>query len=105
MEDVGFLHPLFADRQEKVELGNFEMGAAARFARWIIARMGLSAGNLEDFLQRVLELSQGNPGAIISMVRMARQPKYRSEDNIKVTPLYVDFRLSSPTEGGRSRTS
>lgn len=103
MEDVGFLRSLFADRRERVELKNFELESAASFARWVIAGTGLCAGNLEDFLERVLELSQGNPGAIISMVRMAREPKYRSKDCIKITPLYVDFRLSSPADGGRSR--
>lgn len=93
MEDIGFLRPLFADRQDKMEMKNFEQNVAASFARWAITRSGLSAGNLDDFLTRVLELSQGNPGAIITMVAMARNPRYRSDDCIKVTPLYVDFRL------------
>jgi hypothetical protein len=103
MEDVGFLRPLFADRQEKMELKNFEEDTAASFARWAIARAGLVAGNLEDFLQRVLELSGGNPGAIIAMVAMARNPRYRSDDCIKITPLYVDFRLGASEETGRFR--
>jgi len=93
MEDVGFLLPLFSDRQEKLELRNFENEVAEAFAQWVIGRVGLCAGNLDEFVRRVLEFSHGNPGAIISMVRMAKEPKYRSDDYIKVTPLYVDFRL------------
>jgi hypothetical protein len=104
MEDVGFLLPLFADRQEKVELRNFADEEARRFGCWTMARAGLVAGNLDDFLERVIEFSQGNPGAIISMVGMAREPKYRSDDCIKITPLYVDFRLSTAAAASRLRT-
>jgi len=42
----------------------------------------------------LLEFSQGNPGAILSLLEMATHPKYRSADHIKITPLYLDFRLN-----------
>ena len=94
MEDVGFLQAFYPDRRDRFEVRNFEPGVAERFAREMVRRAGLSAENMNDFLQRVLDFSQGNPGAIVAMVEMAGHPKYRTEDHIKVAPLYIDFRLN-----------
>ena len=51
----------------------------------------------------ILQFSGGNPGAIVAMVEAAKNPKYRSDDYIKVSPLYVDFRMNwSPALRNRS---
>jgi hypothetical protein len=94
MEDVGFLRPLYSDRSERYEIRNFEKSIAEQFVQTLIKRNGLDAANLEDFVGKVLDFSGGNPGAIVSLINLARQPKYRSDDNIKITPLYIDFRLA-----------
>jgi DNA polymerase III delta prime subunit len=94
MEDAGFLQPLYSDRAEKHELKNLESAAAERFAHEIVRRAGLSASNLSEFLAKVLEFTEGNPGAILSMLQMAKYPKYRTDENIKITPLYIDFRMN-----------
>jgi hypothetical protein len=94
MEDTGFLQPLYSDRAEKYELKNFDSDVAERFAHEIVRRAGLSATNIGEFLAKVLELSEGNPGAIVSMLEMAKYPKYRTDEHIKVTPLYIDFRMN-----------
>lgn len=94
MEDVGFLHSIFGDRPDRYELRNFNPELAVGFARISSERLGLTAENLGAFLDRVVELSNGNPGAIVRMLSMAAGPKYRSEDRIKTVPLYIDFRLS-----------
>ena len=96
MEDAGFLQPFYADRSERYELRNFETPLAERFARQLIERLALSASNLDEFIARAVEFTAGNPGAIVSLVEMARLPKYRSDEHIKVTPLYIDFRLTRP---------
>jgi DNA polymerase III delta prime subunit len=102
MEDTGFLQPLYSDRSEKYELKNWDSAAANRFAEEIVRRAGLSASNLSEFLAKVLELSQGNPGAILSMLQMAQSPKYRTDEHIKITPLYIDFRMNwAPTVRSR----
>jgi len=93
MEDTGFLQPIYSDRRAQVELKNFDEEAAERFARRIAERLNLVADNLPDVLGHVVEYSRGNPGAILAMLNMATQPKYRSEDRVKITPLYIDFRL------------
>jgi AAA+ ATPase superfamily predicted ATPase len=96
MEDTGFLQPLYSDRSEKYELKNLDSAGANRFAEEIVRRAGLSAANLGEFLAKVLELSQGNPGAMYSMIQMGKSPKYRTDEQIKITPLYIDFRMNWP---------
>lgn len=93
MEDTGFLQPLYGDRSQKCEIRNFDDNAAERFAREMIARSSLSASNIGEFLHKVLEFSGGNPGAILAMIDMATYPKYRSDEHIKISPLYIDFRM------------
>lgn len=94
MEDVGFLHSIFGDRPDRYELRNFKPEVACAFARTSSERVGLLAENLNDFLNRVVELSDGNPGAILAMLSMALQPRYRLQESIKTAPLYIDFRIN-----------
>ena len=99
MEDLGFLLHLYPERSERLQLRNFDSATALAFARETAAQSRLQALNLAEFLERVVELSQGNPGAIIALVGMAREAKYRSAEHIKVTPLYIDFRLQWNAHG------
>jgi AAA ATPase domain len=101
MEDTGFLQPLYSDRSEKYEIRNFEHSVAEQFAREIVARANLTASNINEFLDKVLELSEGNPGAIEALVKAATYPKYRSDKHIKITPLYIDFRMNWSPVGTR----
>ncbi len=94
MEDVGFLQPLYSDRSEKCEIRNFDNSAAEQFVHEMIRRTGLAAPNLNEFVGKILEFSAGNPGAIVSLIGMAKYPKYRSDEHIKITPLYIDFRMN-----------
>lgn len=94
MEDVGFLQPFYSDRSERYEIRNFDSSEAEQFAREMVGRTALCAPNLSDFVNRILEFSDGNPGAIISLIQMAKFPKYRSDEHIKITPLYIDFRMN-----------
>lgn len=103
MEDTGFLEPLFSDRHDRYELKNFEPVTAEQFAQAMVERADLSASNIKEFLGKVLELSQGNPGAILSMLRMAKNPKYRIDEHIKISPLYIDFRMNGSVAGRSPR--
>jgi hypothetical protein len=94
MEDAGFLQPLYVDRSEKCEIRNFEQPVAEQFAREVIARANLTASNMNEFLDKILQFSEGNPGAIVALVETAKHPKYRSEEHIKISPLYIDFRMN-----------
>ncbi|HUO15634.1 MAG TPA: ATP-binding protein [Verrucomicrobiae bacterium] len=94
MEDTGFLQPLYSDRHDRYELKNFDLASAEQFAKEMVKQAGLFASNMSEFIGKILELSEGNPGAILSMLRMAKYPKYRIDQHIKISPLYIDFRLN-----------
>jgi hypothetical protein len=94
MEDTGFLQPLYGDRSQKCEISNFEDETAEQFVREMVSRCRLSGTNLSEFVDKVLEFSAGNPGMIIALVDMATYPKYRSDEHIKISPLYIDFRMN-----------
>jgi len=94
MEDVGFVLPLFPDRAERFALRNFAPEIASRFARGCAEREGLAAENLDQFLDRVVEYSDGNPGAMLQMIRMASAPQYSHGSHIKITPLYIDYKIA-----------
>ena len=64
------------------------------FCSRLCRREGLTAENIEQFLDRVVEYSDGNPGAMLQMIRMAKAPKYSHENQIKITPLYIDYRIA-----------
>ena len=94
MEDAGFVLQLFPDRKEKLALRNFDRDKADQFARWCAEQEGLRADNIAQFLEKIVEFTAGNPGAMLQMIRMAKSAKYSHEGQIKVTPLYVDYKLA-----------
>ncbi len=94
MEDAGFVLPLFPARAEKVALRNFDPELALYFAAGCAEREGLTAENLDQFLNRVVEYSGGNPGAMLQLVQMAKAPKYSHENQIKIAPLYIDYKIA-----------
>ena len=61
MEDAGFVLPLFPDRAEKVSLRNFDPELARCFAAGRAGREGVTAENLNQFLNRVVEYSAVTP--------------------------------------------
>lgn len=98
MEDVGFVLPLFPDRSERFALRNFEAENAHLFAAKWAGREGLTADNLPQFLHRVVEHSDGNPGAILHMIRLAKDPRYSHANQIKITPLYIDYKIATVSQ-------
>ncbi len=93
MEDVGHLLPVFADRSDKYLLRNFDAEKAGRFALLRAQEMQLEATNKLEAIRKIVSYSKGSPGAIILMLQMAATPKYRAQEHIKLSPLYIDFRL------------
>jgi hypothetical protein len=95
MEDAGYVLPLLPDRSERLAIKNFDVETAKSFALEIAAHQQLSATNLQSVLDSVVKSSEGNPGAILRMIAMASQSKYRSAGHIKWSPLYIDFLMQS----------
>jgi hypothetical protein len=104
MEDIGLLRPLCSDKTERLELKNWPEAIALEFARQAAANTKLAASNLDASLEAIVEMSHGNPGAITQMIEMARQPRYRREDQIKFHVIYLDFRMKG-VAGGSETTS
>jgi hypothetical protein len=93
MEDIGALRPLCANKAERLEVKNFPPQIALEFAQREAERTELWASNLETVLPSLVEWSDGNPGAILHMLKMAQLPQYRVGDQIKSHILYVDYRM------------
>lgn len=93
MEDIGNLQPMCADRSERVEIRNLPPAVALEFAQREAAKAALWASNMETALQSLVGWSEGNPGSILQMIRMAQLPKYRMGDQIKAHVLYLDYRM------------
>lgn len=91
MEDAGSLSPLLPDRSERLAIKNFDSDTAMAFALEVCGQQQLRAENLRAVLDSMIKSSEGNPGAIIRLITMAKQSKYRNEDHIKWAPLYIDF--------------
>lgn len=93
MEDIGTLQPMCAGRKERLELKEFIPPVALEFARREASRAGLRASNLDQVLHSLVDLSGGNPGSIVAMLKMAHLPRYYAGDQIKMHVLYLDYRM------------
>ena len=93
MEDIGALLPICANRSERLEVKNFQPQIALEFAVREAERISLWASNLESALDFFVDHSEGNPGSILRMMKMAQLPQYRTGDQIKAHVLYLDYRM------------
>jgi hypothetical protein len=71
MEDIGTMLPMCSDRSERVEVKNLTPPMALEFAQREAERTELWASNLESALHFLVEHSEGNPGSILHMIKMA----------------------------------
>jgi len=44
-------------------------------------------------LRSLVAWSNGNPGAILQMIKMAKFPRYRTDGQVKAHVLYLDYRM------------
>jgi hypothetical protein len=85
--------PRLEQKSERLEIKNLPPQIALEFARRVAKRSELWASNLEAVLPSLVEWTDGNPGAILHMLKMAQFPQYRAGDQIKAHILYVDYRM------------
>lgn len=93
MEDIGNLQPMCAGKSERLELREFPASIALEFARREASRTDLNASNLDHVLHQLVEWSNGNPGSIAHMLKMAHFPRYLAGDQIKAHVLHLDYRM------------
>jgi len=84
---------MFFEHSEKYQLRNFDPKTARQFALETAQQMQLQAANREDVIEKIVRYSKGNPEAIRTMIQMAASPKYAAQKHVKLSPLYIDFRL------------
>lgn len=105
MEDIGGLRSLCLNRTSRVELKPWPIPIALEFARQQAALSHLTADNLDEALKGIAEMSQGYPGRILQMLRMAGEPTYRRGDSVKFHVLYVDYSMNGASRNGIKRAS
>jgi hypothetical protein len=93
MEDIGALRPLCALKSERLDIKNWPEAVALEFAQRHAERIQLRASNLDSILPSLVAWSDGNPGAILQMLKMTQLPQYRAGEQIKAHILYVDYRM------------
>ena len=93
MEDIGALRPLCALKSERLEIKNWPEAIALKFAQRHAEGIQLRASNLDSILPSLVAWSDGNPGAILQLLKMAQLPQYRAGEQIKAHILYVDYRM------------
>jgi hypothetical protein len=93
MEDIGALQSLCADKSERLELKAYPPPIALEFARKEASRTRLCASNLDTVLHQFVDWSDGTPGSIVHMLKMAHLPRYYAGDQIKAHVLFLDFRM------------
>lgn len=100
IRDAGERHldPLYnffywGDR-ERLALPPLPAQAAAELLESCIGRFGLARLDLSDFREKVLDLSQQVPGAIVKMCMLAADPRYQYASRIKIKSVYIDYLLS-----------
>ena len=88
---LGELHRLFWDPRLTVEMTPLSDPEAATLFDLAADRFGLREFDLADFRPRALDSAKGNPGQIVEMCRMARDPQYRAGKHVLFAPLRIDL--------------
>lgn len=90
---LGELHRLFWDPRRTIQMTPLSDPEASTLFELVADRFGLREFDLADFRPRVLDNARGNPGQIVEMCRMARDPQYRSGKHIMFAPLRIDLMI------------
>jgi hypothetical protein len=88
---LGELHRLFWDPRHTIQMTPLSDSEASTLFDLAADRFGLREFDLADFRPRVLDNAKGNPGQIVEMCRLARDPQYRSGQHIMFAPLRIDL--------------
>jgi hypothetical protein len=89
---LGFLHRLFWDPRERLEIKPLHDHDARRLASLAAERFRLPVEiDRTDLEERVLNAAGGNPGRIIEMYRLAADSRYHSGDYVKMALIQIDL--------------
>ncbi|HXF93971.1 MAG TPA: ATP-binding protein [Nitrospiraceae bacterium] len=77
----------------KIELSNLAPSEARRLIEHLLDREGATVPDREDFVRKVLRLTDGNPRLITRLCEMARQPRYQIGGRTDVRLLSLDLKI------------
>jgi hypothetical protein len=89
-EAVGHLRKLLWDPRETIELPPLTNAESLSLFEEASRIFGLESLDIEDFRQKAIRAARGNPGQIVAMCRLAREPEYHYGRRIKFLPLRID---------------
>jgi hypothetical protein len=90
---LGALGRLFWHPENVLHLSLLRDQEAAQLFETAAGYFNLRDLNLHEFRKKVLKSAHGNPGQIIEMCRLAKQPQYMSGGHIKFSPLRIDVMM------------
>jgi hypothetical protein len=92
VDRLGFLHRLFWDPRDHLELKSLRDHDAEQLASLAAERFQLPTEiDRSDLQQKVLDAAAGNPGRIIEMYRLAADSRYHSGDYVKLALIQIDL--------------
>ena len=93
-EEGGHAAEIYWSERHRLLLEPLPIPAARALLEFCIRRFGLARLDLDDFRETVLSRSGYNPGALISMCKLAAQPAYHYGTHIKTRMIYIDYLMS-----------
>ncbi len=93
-EDVGHAANIYWGEHQRLILEPLHTPAARELLELCIRRFGLARPDLGDFREEVLSMSGYNPGALVTMCKLAAEPRYHYGSRIKTTLIQIDYLMS-----------
>jgi hypothetical protein len=91
-DHLGFLHRLFWDPRDRLDLKPLRDHDARRLASLAADRFCVPAEiDRTELQEKVIEAAAGNPGRIIEMYRLAADSRYHSGDYVKLALIQIDL--------------
>jgi hypothetical protein len=81
------------NEQQILRLGPLPLGAARKLLQHCIQEYGLEGLELDAFPDEVLELSHRVPGAIVTICKMAANPHYQFNSQVKTRLIKIDYMM------------
>lgn len=87
---LGALSRLFWDPRNTMHIPSLNESDAKQLFDMAIRHFDLNHLAIEEFREKAIDAAQGNPGQLIEMCKLARNPMYVSGAHIKFAPLRID---------------
>ncbi len=100
-ETLGSLDRLFWDPREILELKPLKHAESRRLFDLAMEENPAGGIDLEEVRDRILDAAAGVPGAILTMCRMASEPRYRAGSRVKINLMRID--LAARSNGANDR--